>query len=200
VNRKDFGRIIVLEGLDKSGKTTQSNLLFNYLNKKEPDNVVLMSFPDYSTRIGNEIRAFLDGKVSYNNETKHILLAANRWEKKQDIDNFLYKGKTVIMNRYYQSNLAYGLANGLQIGWLENLDNGLPKEEITIILDVLPEVSIRRVESNNFTPDEFEKNSEFLCKARNQYLRLAKTFGWKVISSDVPQSILFNHVIKILGE
>jgi dTMP kinase len=200
VNRKDFGRIIVIEGLDKSGKTTQSNLLFNYLNKKEPDNVVLMSFPDYSTRIGNEIRAFLDGRVSYNNETKHILLAANRWEKKQDIENFLNKGKTVIMNRYYQSNLAYGLANGLQIEWLENLDNGLPKEEITIILDVLPEVSIRRVESNNFTPDEFERNSEFLFKARNEYLRLAKTLNWKVISSDVPQSILFNSIIKILGE
>jgi len=200
VNRKDFGRIIVIEGLDKSGKTTQSNLLFNYLNKKEPDNVVLMSFPDYSTRIGNEIRAFLDGRVSYNNETKHILLAANRWEKKQDIENFLNKGKTVIMNRYYQSNLAYGLANGLQIEWLENLDNGLPKEEITIILDVLPEVSIRRVESNNFTPDEFERNSEFLFKARNEYLRLAKTLNWKVLSSDVPQSILFNSIIKILGE
>lgn len=200
MNRKDFGRIIVIEGLDKSGKTTQSNLLFNYLNKKEPDNVVLMSFPDYSTRIGNEIRAFLDGRVSYNNETKHILLAANRWEKKQDIENFLNKGKTVIMNRYYQSNLAYGLANGLQIEWLENLDSGLPKEEITIILDVLPEVSIRRVESNNFTPDEFERNSEFLFKARNEYLRLAKTLNWKVISSDVPQSILFNSIIKILGE
>ncbi|WP_196777347.1 dTMP kinase [Candidatus Nitrosocosmicus hydrocola] len=200
MNRKDFGRIIVIEGLDKSGKTTQSNLLFNYLNKKEPDNVVLMSFPDYSTRIGNEIRAFLDGRVSYNNETKHILLAANRWEKKQDIENFLNKGKTVIMNRYYQSNLAYGLANGLQIEWLENLDNGLPKEEITIILDVLPEVSIRRVESNNFTPDEFERNSEFLFKARNEYLRLAKTLNWKVLSSDVPQSILFNSIIKILGE
>ncbi len=200
VNRNDFGRIIVIEGLDKSGKTTQSNLLFNYLNEKEPDNVVLMSFPDYSTRIGNEIRAFLDGRVSYNNETKHILLAANRWEKKQDIENFLNKGKTVIMNRYYQSNLAYGLANGLQIEWLENLDNGLPKEEITIILDVLPEVSIRRVESNNFTPDEFERNSEFLFKARNEYLRLAKTLNWKVISSDVPQSILFNSIIKILGE
>lgn len=200
MNRKDFGKIIVLEGLDKSGKTTQSNLLFSYLIKKEPDNVVLMSFPDYTTRIGNEIRAFLDGKVSYNNETKHMLLAANRWEKKQDIDNFLNKGKTIIMNRYYQSNLAYGLANGLQMGWLENLDNGLPKEEITIILDVLPEVSIERLESNNFTPDEFERNIEFLDKARNEYLKLAKRFDWKVISSDLPELNLFSDILKLLGE
>jgi dTMP kinase len=199
VNTKNFGRIIVLEGLDKSGKTTQSYLLFDYLNKKEPGNVALMSFPDYSTRIGNEIKAFLAGKVSYNNETKHMLLAANRWEKKQEIDNFLNEGKTVIMNRYYQSNLAYGLANGLQMDWLVNLENGLPKEETTLILDILPEVSVNRLASNNFVPDEFEQNREFLNKARNGYLKLAGMFGWKVIPSDVPKSLLFGEIIKRLG-
>ncbi|HSA74830.1 MAG TPA: hypothetical protein VLE21_01430, partial [Candidatus Nitrosocosmicus sp.] len=94
-----FGKIIVIEGLDKSGKTTQSNMLFNYLDKKEPGNVVLMNFPDYSTRIGKEIRDFLEGRVNYNNETKHLLLAANRWEKKQEIDNSLSSGKTIVMNR-----------------------------------------------------------------------------------------------------
>ena len=200
VDAKNLGRIIVLEGLDKSGKTTQSNLLFDYLSKKEPGSAVLMSFPDYSTRIGSEIRAFLDGKVSYNNETKHMLLAANRWEKKQDIEKFLHEGKTVIMNRYYQSNLAYGLANGLQMDWLENLENGLPKEEITFILDVIPEISIKRITSNNFVPDEFEQNSEFLNKARNEYLKLAKIFDWKVIPSDVPKSLLFDDILKRLGE
>ena len=55
MSRKKFGRIIVIEGLDKSGKTTQSSMLFNYLEKKEPGTVALMSFPDYSTRIGREI-------------------------------------------------------------------------------------------------------------------------------------------------
>ena len=60
------------------------------MSKKDQGSAVLMSFPDYSTRIGHEIRAFLNGKVSYNNETKHILLAANRWEKKQDIENYEY--------------------------------------------------------------------------------------------------------------
>ena len=45
-----------------------------------------MNFPDYSTRIGSEIKLFLQGKVEYANEVKHILLSANRWEKKFEIE------------------------------------------------------------------------------------------------------------------
>lgn len=199
MNNKKFGKIIVIEGLDKSGKTTQSNMLFKYLHEKQQGNVVLMSFPDYSTRIGKEIKAFLEGSTSYNNETKHILMAANRWEKKQDIENFLMSGKTIVMNRYYQSNLAYGLANGLDITWLKNLEKGLPKEDVTLILDISPEISLQRLAVNNFEPDEFERNKEFLNKARNEYLRLARMFDWKVVSSNMSKSLLFNEIIRILG-
>lgn len=174
-------------------------MLFKYLHEKQQGNVVLMSFPDYSTRIGKEIKAFLEGSISYNNETKHILMAANRWEKKQDIENLLMSGKTIVMNRYYQSNLAYGLANGLDINWLKNLEKGLPKEDVTLILDIFPEISLQRLTANNFKPDEFERNKEFLNKARNEYLRLARIFDWKVVSSNVSKPLLFNEIIRILG-
>ena len=127
-----MGKIIVLEGLDKSGKTTQAHMLHDYLNDKNPDQAVLFSFPDYSTKIGNEIRSFLEGKVQYNAETKHMLLSANRWEKKVNILESQKAGKTIILNRYYQSNLVYGLANGLDFEWLSILDKGLPKEDVTI--------------------------------------------------------------------
>ena len=60
------GKIIVLEGLDKSGKTTQAHLLQDYLNDRYPGRQQnYLSFPDYSTKIGEEIRSFLDGKVQY---------------------------------------------------------------------------------------------------------------------------------------
>lgn len=75
------GLIIVLEGLDKSGKTTQAKMLFDYLLNKKPGKVVLISFPDYSTQIGKLVRDFLDGKTKFSSETLHMLLAANRREK-----------------------------------------------------------------------------------------------------------------------
>jgi dTMP kinase len=190
----------VLEGLDKSGKTTQARLLFDYLNDKRRGQAELLGFPDYSTKIGQEIRAFLDGKAEYNAETKHMLLSSNRWEKKEDILEFLKSGKTVIMNRYYQSNLVYGMANGLDFEWLSALDRGMPKEDVTIILDVSPHVSYLRSIANNFILDEFEKSREFLEKVRANYLELAKIFNWNVLYSENPTDIVFKSILNIIGE
>ncbi len=194
------GKIIVLEGLDKSGKTTQAHLLQDYLNDRYTDQTELFSFPDYSTKIGQEIRSFLDGKVQYNAETKHMLLSANRWEKKENILEALRSGKSIILNRYYQSNLVYGLANGLNIEWLSILDRGMPKEDVTIVLDVSPRVSYLRSIANNFTLDDFEKNREFLDKVRNNYLELAKVFDWHVLHSDNSKDIVFESILDIIGE
>lgn len=198
--QKLSGRIIVIEGLDKSGKTTQSNLLFNYLIKKNPDKVVLMDFPDYSTQIGKIIRDFLDGKSNFNNETMHMLLAANRREKKEIIEGHLEKGNTIVMNRYYQSNLAYGIANGMGKDWLMNLDAGIPKESITIILDVDPKVTHTRAVNNNFSPDTFERNIDFLHRARLNYLCLAEDLGWKIIPSETDKDEVFTLILESLGE
>jgi dTMP kinase len=195
-----MGKIIVLEGLDKSGKTTQAHLLHDYLNDKNPDQTVLFSFPDYSTKIGKQIRSFLDGKVQYNAETKHMLLSANKWEKKENILESLRSKKTIILNRYYQSNLAYGLANGLDFEWLSILDKGMPKEDVTIVLDISPRVSYLRSIANNFVLDDFEKNREFLDAVRTNYLKLAKAFNWNVLHSDNSNDIIFRSILDLIGE
>ena len=181
---KAKGKLIVIEGLDKSGKTTQSKMLFEFYNKLYPGYVSLLNFPDYTTRIGHEIRLFLEGKIQYDNEVKHILLSANRWEKKSEIETLRSQGNIVILNRYYQSNLVYGLSNDMDLDWLMNLDLGLPKEDIVIVLDIDPSLSRKRGIENNFILDEFEKNKDFMERARNNYLYLAKKFNWTVINSD----------------
>ncbi|MGN6350007.1 MAG: dTMP kinase [Candidatus Nitrosocosmicus sp.] len=197
--KKDNGKIVVIEGLDKSGKTTQSRLLYNYYSNNYPGKISLLNFPDYTTRIGKEIELFLHGKVNYTNEVKHILLSANRWEKKSEIEQVREKCELLIINRYYQSNLVYGLANDMNFDWLFNLDKGLPKEDIVIVLDIDPSISYKRSIDNNFVMDEFEKNISFLGKVRNAYLNLAKLLNWNVIpayKSD-PVSIM-NSIIKII--
>ncbi len=192
------GKLIVIEGLDKSGKTTQSNMLFSFYDRIYPGKVSLLNFPDYSTRIGREIKLFLEGRVKYDNEVKHMLLSANRWEKKSEIERLREKGNIVIINRYYQSNLAYGLANDMNFEWLFNLDYGLPKEDIVIVLDIDPVVSFKRGFDNGFVPDEFEKNTNFLEKARKNYLDLAKRFNWIVIDSDSDVNSLLESITNII--
>ena len=79
------GKIVVLEGTDKAGKTTQSRMLLEAL-KNQGKVCVVIDFPDYNTPIGAEIRAFLDGRREYPSEAKHLLFSANRWEKKKEIN------------------------------------------------------------------------------------------------------------------
>ena len=69
---------------------------------------------------------------------------ANRWEKVDEIKKAQEKNSVVIMNRYAESNLVYGLANGLKLPWLEGLDAGLPKSDLVIILDVSQNESFKR--------------------------------------------------------
>lgn len=127
--------IIVIEGGDQAGKLTQSVLLQKFL-RKQKIKTKLFHFPDYETPIGKEIRKYLDGKRKFPPQVIHCLLAANRWEKLDEIIKSKEKNSVLIMNRYYQSNLVYGLANGLKQNWLESLDNGLPKADLVIMLDV----------------------------------------------------------------
>ena len=84
------------------------------------------------------------------------------------------------MNRYYQSNLIYGLANGMKQKWLENLDDGLPKADLVILLDVTQKESFRRKKTKR---DKFEKNEEFLKKISQIYRTIAKKKHWKIINA-----------------
>jgi dTMP kinase len=198
-NKKENCKIVIIEGMDKSGKTTQSKLLYNFYSQIYRGQVGLLNFPDYNTRIGKEIEIFLKGNLNYSNEVKHILLSANRWEKKEEIEHLRRHNKLLIFNRYYQSNLAYGLANGLDFEWLSNLDKGLPKEDIVIVLDIDPNLSYKRAVSNDFTLDEFEKDKKFLQKVRQYYLNLAKQFNWYIINSDSDQKTIMKAIVNIIN-
>ena len=105
----------------------------------------------------------------------------------------------MILNRYYQSNLVYGLANGLNFEWLINLDKGLPKEDLVIVLDIDPNLSYGRGIENKFLLDEFEKDKEFLQKVRKYYLHLAKQYDWHIINSDLDKDKIMKTIINIIN-
>ena len=189
------GKIIVMEGTDKAGKGTQSRLLMAAL-KLSGKICAIMDFPDYSTPIGVEIRAFLQGKRDYPNELKHLLLSANRWEKKNEIESMINNGTIIIMNRYYQSNLVYGISHGLNISWLINLDKGLPKEDIVIVLEVSPKSSSQRMV--NEQEDIFENDQELLAEVHKNYRKLAKQFKWKIIDGEKSKEHVHQEVMNIV--
>lgn len=185
------GKIIVFEGIDKAGKTTQAKLLEKKLGRK----CVRIDFPDYSTPVGKEIKQFLNGKRDYPDEVKMMLLSANRWERKDEIEKIVGKGTTVIMNRYYQSNLVYGVSKGLKLDWLLSLDKGMPKADLVMVIDIKPKTLVSR--SKNVV-DTFEKDLELIRRVKKNYRILANKFNWRIVEGEKSVDEVHKQILKII--
>lgn len=188
--------IIVIEGGDQAGKKTQTVMLEKAL-KKRKIKTKIFSFPDYDTPIGKEISKYLAGKRKFPPQVIHCLLAANRWEKLNEILKAQSKNSVLIMNRYFQSNLIYGLANGMKQKWLENLDAGLPKADLVLLLDVTQTESFNRKKTNR---DRFEKNEEFSRKISKIYRTTAKKKHWKIIDASKSKQEVHKEILKIFSK
>ena len=104
------GKFIVIEGIDQSGKMTQTMILTKQLIR-QGYKVKSMSFPMYNTPVGKLIKRFLN-KDDFLPRVSHMLLSANRWEFERIISNELINNDFLICNRYFFSNIAYGIKNG----------------------------------------------------------------------------------------
>jgi dTMP kinase len=173
------GLFIAIEGIDAVGKKTQTSILKSWLRSRGLT-VHTLSFPDYETTIGREIRGFLNGTTHYPPEARAMLYAANRWEKKTELESILLRNDAVIVNRYTGSNLAYGISSGLNLGWLLNLETGLPEPDVVVVLDAPPARLIPR----RGDKDSYERNVSLQEQARSAYLKLAARFGWTVVDAN----------------
>ena len=188
--------IVTFEGGDQAGKKTQSALLAKKL-KSMKIKAKLFSFPDYSTPIGKEIDKYLHGKRKFPPQTIHTLLSANRWEKAEEIKKAQEKNSVVIMNRYAESNLVYGLTNGLKLSWREGLDAGLPKSDLVIVLDVPQNESFKRKRQNR---DKFEKNAKFSQTISRTYRKLAKKKRWKIIDATQSKDDVHQDIMRVFSK
>ena len=173
------GRIIALEGIDQSGKRTQTRLLANELKKKGA-RVSTISFPIYKSPSGQQIQRFLQGKQEYPATALHMLYSLNRWENQEQIVKLTQDSDFVIADRYSPSNLAYGVSRGLSLKWLQGLDLGLPTASLVILLDVPVHSSFTRKYKGR---DVHERDEQFLSKVRRTYGTLAKKLEWRVIDA-----------------
>jgi dTMP kinase len=189
-----LGRLIVFEGIDASGKNTQSRMLFEYL-KAGGHKAEYISFPDYSTPIGKEIMNFLSKQSEYNLEARHLLYAANRYEHKEQIEEWLRRGEHVIANRYSESNLAYGVANGLSHKWLESVESRMPKADYILFLKVTPEVSLARKPMR----DRYEGDLNFLKRVSDVYEALIEHGRWFKIDGERPRESVAYEVSKLVS-
>lgn len=166
------GRLILIEGLDRTGKTTQTSILTDRLKP----NAQLIKFPDRSTTIGKLINQYLtDKNFNLPNQSVHLLFSANRWEVAENIKETLLNGTNVILDRYVYSGIAYSAAkdvDGMDLQWCLNPDKGLLKPDLTLFLT---NESNDDAERDGFGEERYE-NVQFQKKVKKQFYAAFKEF------------------------
>ena len=168
------GLLVVFEGLDQSGKQTQAERLCDRL-AAAGRTIRLLDFPSYDTHIGAEIGRALKGERDYAADTMQLLYVANRFEWKPEIERELTRGTVVVCDRYQASSVAYGEAFGLDGQWLSDIQRYLPQPDLTVLLDIDPQVSASRKTADR---DKYERDLALLARVRESYLRQAAGSKW----------------------
>ena len=181
---KARGLLIAFEGLDQSGKQTQAEALKAGLEDRGRT-CLLLDFPSYETRIGQEIEAGLHGQRDYGPDVMQLLYVANRYEKKPQIQAELARGTVVICDRYQASSIAYGEAFGLDGAWLRDVQKHLPPANLTILLDIAPETAAGRKTANR---DKYERDLALLSRVRESYRRQAAAGHWLLLDGERPKN------------
>jgi dTMP kinase len=168
------GLLIAFEGLDQSGKQTQTERLRDRLVEAGRQ-VRLLSFPAYETPIGTEIRKALDGTRDWGADVMQLLYIANRYEARPLIERDLAQGVILVCDRYMASSIAYGESQGLDASWLRDVQRHLPQPDLTFLLDIAPQISAQRKATDR---DKYERDLALLARVRESYLRQAGEAGW----------------------
>jgi len=176
------GVFIVFEGLDGSGISTQSQRLETHLRGRG-FRTVLTHEPTESL-LGGFINSALRDSWKTSLVSLQLLFCADRAKHLEDeIEPALKKGKIVICDRYFFSTLAYGFASGIDFKWLYQVNKNFRTPDLTIFVDIHPDVSMRRIRTGREKRELFEK-SESLNKVRRAYLNLAKRFGFRIVNGE----------------
>src|SRR5262245_44726189 len=190
------GRFVSFEGIEGCGKTTQIALLSEALTQRNIPHTVTRE--PGGTGVGEGIR-----KILLHSETIHLTAAAELLlffaSRSQNIEEKIKparsRGEMVICDRFYHASMAYqGFGRGIPLDFIEKLTDlvcGSERPELTILLDIEPEIGLARARARNHKRIEDEGRFEmedvrFYTRIRNGYRELAQRDPGriKVISAD----------------
>lgn len=205
-----MGKLIVIEGLDGTGKSTQLELLIKNLKKRGVD-CKSFSFPDYESDSSALVKMYLGGGFgddpgAVNAYAASVFFTVDRYASyKQKWEKYYNDGGIVVVGRYTTSNAVHQTSKLPRDKWREYLDwlydfeyrlIGIPKPDKVFMLDMPTEVS-QKLLSGRYNGDEskkdiHERNVEYLNNCRAAAAFTAEYSGWSVVNcaiGDEPRRI-----------
>jgi len=167
---KRKGVFICVEGLDGCGKTTQTRLLVERLKKKGYD-AIYTAEPSRG-KIGKFIKEYcLHGETRVSSIVEALLFAADRFEHvEKEVIPALNEGKLVVSDRYVYSSLAYQGAAGLDLEWIEKINEHTRHPDLALFIDVEPETVIHRLKPRKSVMENLETQRN----VRDVYVRFVE--------------------------
>ncbi len=207
------GKLIVIEGLDSSGKETQSNLLYNKL-KSSGENIFKVEFPNYKSDSSSLIKMYLAGEFGKDAESVNPYAASSFYAVdrfatyKKEFEPQYLSGATIVADRYTTSNIIHQASKikdekelEKYLTWLLDYEYNLlklPKPDLVIFLDMPVEIAVRLMKERankadgTSTHDIHERDVLYLKNTYNTAIKMAEKFGWvriKCSENDMPRSI-----------
>ncbi len=192
-----MGKLIVIEGVDSSGKETQTKLLFEHIKNLGID-VKKVSFPDYESDFCIPVKKYLAGDLGKNPSDVNAYAASSFYaidryaSYKKDWGEFYHNNGTIVCDRYVTSNIVHQAMKIEKdktefIDWLSDYEYeklGLPKPDVVIFLDMPPEAAqfLMKNRANKITgeakKDIHESDKNYLTAAYNNAVEVAEHQGW----------------------
>ncbi len=185
------GRLIVFEGIDGAGKTTQIRMLAEHL-EKQGRRVHITAEPTDSVT-GKMLRTALSGRDRRTAAEMAALFVLDRIHHnvgEGGIEELLAQGVDVICDRYYYSSLAYQ-GSQTDFSWVRDMNLHCPeirKPDICVFLDLEPKVSLARINSRSLSAEIYE-TEEILAAVRAQFYAAFEALGDRVAVIDAAGDI-----------
>lgn len=176
------GRFIVLEGVDRSGKSSQYKLLLEKLPKAAG-----IAFPDRTDiSTGEVIDKILKKEITALPQITHMLFSVNRLEKMNWIQEKLDQGIDVICDRYYYSGIAYAMAEGLDESWCRNINIPHIEPDYIFYMSIINNDTQKNREG--YGDEVFEKD-DFQERVKNIFERILPISAHRIDASKSKEEI-----------
>lgn len=170
------GLLINLEGIDGSGKNTCYSFIKKYFEERNFE-IKKYHYPDENSIWGKAILMFLEGKCNISTEEQFFAYFVDMVKDQKNIENDLNHGRIVVLDRYVPSTLAFQCAKGFNfdigVRIISSMDILIPN--LTILLDIDPEISLKRKKLQKQSIDKHEEDLTLQKNVRVQYHRLFKS-------------------------